>query len=64
MKEAGVPQDVADEALEQYGASQIDGLSAALAVLAVIGVIALFFTGRIPEAPTGFGAGAGVTRGA
>jgi EmrB/QacA subfamily drug resistance transporter len=53
MKEAGVPQDVADEALEQYGASQIAGLRAALAVLALIGVIALFFTGHIPKQQPG-----------
>ena len=35
-------------AVKQNDASQIDGLRAALSVLAVMGVIALFFTGRIP----------------
>jgi hypothetical protein len=35
--------------LKQNEISQIDGLRAALAVLAVMNVIALFFTGRIPK---------------
>jgi EmrB/QacA subfamily drug resistance transporter len=53
LKEAGVPQDVADEVLAQNETSQIAGLRAALAVLAVMGVIALFFTGRIPKRQPG-----------
>jgi EmrB/QacA subfamily drug resistance transporter len=53
MKDAGVSQDVIDEVLTQNEASQIDGLRAALAVLVVIGVISLFFTGRIPKQQPG-----------
>ena len=49
MEEAGVPADAQDDVLAQNEASQIDGLRAAPAVLAVMGVIALFFTGRIPK---------------
>jgi Na+/melibiose symporter-like transporter len=53
LKEAGVPDDVAAEVIEQNEASQIAGLRAALGVLALIGVIALFFTGRIPKQQPG-----------
>ena len=49
LTEADVPKDVASEVIDDYGASQIAGLRAALAVLALVGVIALFFTGRIPK---------------
>ena len=42
-----------DAAVKQNDASQIDGLRAALSVLAVMGVIALFFTGRIPKKEPG-----------
>jgi Na+/melibiose symporter-like transporter len=47
LTEAGVPADVQNEK------SQIDGLRAALSVLAVLGVISLFFTGRIPKKQPG-----------
>ena len=50
---ADVPDDVATEIVDQNNASQIDGLRAALAILAVIGVIAMFFVGRIPKEPAG-----------
>ena len=53
MTEEGVSQDVTDEVVEQNEASQIDGLRAALSVLAVMGVIALFFTGSIPKKQPG-----------
>jgi hypothetical protein len=53
MGKAGVPADVQDAVLAQNGASQIDGLRAALSVLAVPGVISLFFAGRIPKKQPG-----------
>ena len=53
MKAAGASASVTNEVVKQYDTSQIDGLRAALAVLTVIGVIALFFTGRIPTEPPG-----------
>ena len=53
MKEAGVSQDVTDEVIDQNEKSQIDGLRASLAVLSLMGVIALFFTGRIPKQQPG-----------
>ena len=53
LAEAGVPEADANEILAQNEASQIDGLRAALAVLALMGVISLFFTGRIPKQQPG-----------
>ncbi len=55
MKEAGYTQEQIDVALEQNQVSQIDGLRAALSILAIIGVIALFFTGSIPKRQPGSG---------
>jgi EmrB/QacA subfamily drug resistance transporter len=53
MTEAGYSQSEIDIVLKQNEESQIDGLRAALSVLAVMGVIALFFTGRIPKKQPG-----------
>jgi hypothetical protein len=53
MEEAGVPADVQDDVLSEYEASQIAGLRSALSVLAVFGVISLFFTGRMPKKQPG-----------
>ena len=49
----GVPDDVIQEVLDANEPSQIAGLRTALAILAGIGVVALFFTGRIPKEPVG-----------
>jgi len=53
MEKAGVPADVQDDVLAQNEASQIEGLRAALSILAVLGVVSLFFTGRIPNKQPG-----------
>ena len=53
MSAAGRSQQEIDAAVKQNDASQIDGLRAALSVLAIMGVIALFFTGRIPKKEPG-----------
>ena len=53
MSKAGYSQDVINEAVKQNDKSQIDGLRAALSVLAAMGVISLFFTGRIPKRQPG-----------
>jgi EmrB/QacA subfamily drug resistance transporter len=53
LDKAGVPKDVSTEIIDQYDKSQIEGLRTALSVLAVMGVIALFFTGRIPRKQPG-----------
>ena len=53
LEKAGVPVDVQDDILAEYKDSQIAGLRTALSILAVMGVIALFFTGRIPKKQPG-----------
>ena len=53
MSEEGYSQSEIDTAVAQNEASQIDGLRTALSVLAVMGVIALFFTGSIPKKQPG-----------
>jgi len=53
MEETGVPADVQDDVVAQNEASQIDGLRAAPSVLAVLGVISLFSTGRLPKKQPG-----------
>ncbi len=53
MAKAGYSQDQIDIAVKQNEKSQVDGLRAALSVLAVMGVIGLFFTGRIPKRQPG-----------
>ncbi len=59
LDDAGVPAATADAVVEENEAARLEGLRTALAVLALIALIALFFTRRIPtrqpaslEAPT------------
>jgi len=54
LDKAGVPQDVTAQVLAANQQARTDGLDAALAVLALVAVLSLLFTGRIPESqPTG-----------
>jgi len=53
LQATGVPADTAAAILEVNREARIDGLKAALAAVAFFGVVALFFTGRIPSAPPG-----------
>ena len=53
LDEAGVPRRTRDEALEAYTDARIDGLRNALAILALLDVIALFFAQRIPRTQPG-----------
>jgi EmrB/QacA subfamily drug resistance transporter len=53
LEEANVPSRARDEAVKGYQESRITGLKAALAILALMNVIALFLTGRIPKVQPG-----------
>lgn len=53
LDQAGVAPAVADAALEANAAARLDGLRAALAILACASVVALFFTSRIPRTQPG-----------
>ena len=48
LDKAGVPAKTADAIVQENATARIDGLRAALSVLAVVALIALFFTRRIP----------------
>jgi EmrB/QacA subfamily drug resistance transporter len=51
MKDAGQSSEVTQAALDANSQARIDGLHAALAILALIGCVALFLTGSIPKKP-------------
>ena len=53
LDEANVSSRAADAALTAYQDARIDGLKAALAILALITVLALFAARRIPTVPVG-----------
>jgi MFS family permease len=53
LADADVPPAKADEIVDENAEARIDGLRAALAVLAVIGVIALFATRKLPTVQPG-----------
>ncbi|MFI9118284.1 MFS transporter [Streptomyces bikiniensis] len=53
LADAGVSEELAQEALDANTAARLDGLRAALAVLAFAALIALFFTQRIPATQPG-----------
>jgi EmrB/QacA subfamily drug resistance transporter len=51
MQDAGQSAEVTQAALDANRQARVDGLDAALAVLALISVLALFFTARVPKIP-------------
>ncbi|MGE7386328.1 MFS transporter [Streptomyces sp. NPDC004126] len=51
MDDAGVPPETAQAAMDANEEARLDGLRAALAVLALTSVLALFFTQRVPATP-------------
>jgi EmrB/QacA subfamily drug resistance transporter len=53
FKKADVPSSTTDQALTAYKDARIDGLESALAVLAVLVLVALFYAQRIPAQPVG-----------
>jgi MFS family permease len=48
LEQAQVDPETTDAALTAYSDARLDGIRAALAILAVLAVVALFFAGRIP----------------
>jgi MFS family permease len=48
LEQADVPDDTADAIVDENADARLDGLRAALSVLAALALIALFFTRRIP----------------
>ena len=53
MQDAGQSEAVTKAAVDENRQARIDGLDAALAVLALIAIVALFFTGRVPRLAVG-----------
>ncbi|MFJ4668369.1 MFS transporter [Kitasatospora purpeofusca] len=53
LEEAGTSPEVTQAALDANAAARLDGLRAALAILALSALLALFFTGRIPATQPG-----------
>jgi len=49
LKEAGATPEVTRAVVEENEGARIAGLRSALALLAILGVIALFFTRRLPD---------------
>ncbi|MGN6695118.1 MAG: MFS transporter, partial [Aquihabitans sp.] len=50
---AGVQGDAADAIVDENSTARLEALDVSLAVLALLAVIALFATGRIPDRPIG-----------
>jgi len=57
LDDARVSRRTTDAALEAYGEARIDGLRAALAILALLDVVALFLAQRVPTTPVGRSSG-------
>jgi hypothetical protein len=62
LDKAGVAPNTADAIVEENATARLDGLRSSLSVLAVIALVALFFTRRIPtEQPAAAAARAATT---
>lgn len=55
MNAAGVPSEVAQAVLDENAHARLEALQAAMAAVALIAALALFFTERIPKVPVGTG---------
>jgi hypothetical protein len=53
LANAGVPPEVASQISDSYSEARLVGLRAAMSVLAVLALVALVFTRRIPTRPVG-----------
>lgn len=53
MVDAGASPETTDAVVDENRTARIEGLDAALGVLALLAVITLLFTGRLPESPPG-----------
>jgi hypothetical protein len=53
LREAGASQALTDSVVADNSAARVAGLDAALGVLALLALVSLFFTGRLPNAPVG-----------
>jgi len=55
LVDAGLPPEQAATIAADYGAAELDGLRVALLAVAVIALLAFWFTRRLPEHATGDG---------
>lgn len=53
LDDAGVDPTVSEELIDQNAASQAQALDASLGILALLALVSLFFTGRIPDRAVG-----------
>ena len=53
LDDAGCPQETADAVVDENADARLDALSASLSVLAVLALVALFFSRRIPTRQPG-----------
>jgi hypothetical protein len=61
LEDAGVDPTTSEAILDENEQARVDGLRSALALLAIIAVIALFFTRRIPSSQPGAAATSGTS---
>jgi hypothetical protein len=58
LEKAGASTQGSAAALEANSEARLDGLRSALGILALLAIVALFFTSRIPRSPPGVAAAA------